>query len=305
MENMNIRKEKSSIKFVLLAMIAIFIGAYGWMTLCHVGVEVFMSNKLGSIAGKEAAISIYKNSTVFAFVSYVGMEIILLKMAYIVMKKFYRENNSLEFMGLDKTSYSKKHFIYGLLIGTIVYSLSLIFNLILGSATMAGNSFSNIFSSRSIGIILIILVAMVFAAVCEEIVFRGIIQTSLMKKFNTPVSIIISSVCFSVMHIGTYSDILTLVYILFPGAVFGYLFAKTKSLYMPIGIHYSWNVLCSLLGEGKNRFATPYLVLVQTNDEVINKIIVCAVYFVVLLVAYLKYKNNKNNKEQQYENTTI
>ncbi|MGL4798753.1 MAG: lysostaphin resistance A-like protein [Cellulosilyticaceae bacterium] len=290
------RKEKSIGRFVVLVTLASVLAIYGWMTLCHMSVQVYLTQILGSAeAGAAAATTVFTESVVFAFIAYVGMGISLLIAGCLMVKRHEGGKLQLQTIGLLKSEKSKRQFIIGTLMGAMIFSMSMIVESLLGLTSIQWQQLSSGSMSQKVGTLLIILVGMTFAAVSEEVVFRGIIQNYLMKKVKLPVSIGITAVLFSLLHIGRYSDPVTLLFILFPGAVFGYLFAKTKSLYMPMGVHYGWNVLCSIVGEGRTTFATDYLIPIETsaNGDMAATLIVCMMYLVVLLGAWWFFRKTK------------
>lgn len=302
-----VKRIKNPGRFAAFVTIATFLGGYGWMILCNMSIQVYETQRLGSMeAGQVAANAIVSNNTVFAFVAYVGMEIIMLFIAYIMVKKYEGRGVTLQDFGLEPGRKAKKQFILGKLLGIGVFSFALILYTIFEITELKGINFSGLNLSQGIGTILIILIGMTFAAFCEEVVYRGIIQNYLMKKFTLLKAIALSTLCFSLMHIGRYSDIITLIYILFPGLVFGYLFAKTKSLYMSIGMHFSWNVLCALLGKGKTVFNTPYVVIlkVMSNNAVLYKGIASLSFFLVFLGVWL-YFRKKEASLKVVENTVV
>jgi len=74
-------------------------------------------------------------------------------------------------------------------------------------------------------------------AICEEIAFRGYIQTYFARDFSDNKAILISSVLFSVMHF----SVLSAPYLLVAGVLFGWVRTKTGSLYPSMFIHFAHN----------------------------------------------------------------
>lgn len=70
-------------------------------------------------------------------------------------------------------------------------------------------------------------------AICEELIFRGIITNGL-KKYGTWVAIIISAVLFALMH----QNLQQLIYQLFLGGVMAYIVIKTKSIVYTMILHF-------------------------------------------------------------------
>jgi uncharacterized protein len=83
----------------------------------------------------------------------------------------------------------------------------------------------------------------------EELIFRGALLYILIKKLNVKTACIISATCFGVYHWFTFGAIgnpLQMVFVFILTGIWGFMFAmafaKTKSLYLPIGLHFGWNL---------------------------------------------------------------
>ncbi len=88
-------------------------------------------------------------------------------------------------------------------------------------------------------------------AVGEELVSRGYIQQNLATRLTMPFAILISAVMFAIFHVPSmvyYSLPLMLAIIMFSnvilaGILFGIAFARTRNLWLPIGLHFGWNMV--------------------------------------------------------------
>ncbi len=98
------------------------------------------------------------------------------------------------------------------------------------------------------------------SALTEELIFRGAVLYILIKRIGTQKALIISSIAFGIYHWVSYGiigsgNIILLVYVLlttgFTGYVWGYTFAKTKSIMMPLGFHFGWNFITTIFYEAK------------------------------------------------------
>lgn len=83
----------------------------------------------------------------------------------------------------------------------------------------------------------------------EELIFRGIILYLLIKKIGASKAIILSAIAFGIYHWFSFGVIgnpmqmvITLIITGTMGLVLAYGYAKTFSLYLPIGIHFGWNL---------------------------------------------------------------
>ena len=92
------------------------------------------------------------------------------------------------------------------------------------------------------------------AALLEELIFRGAILYILIKKIGIVKACIISAIVFGIYHWFSYNmiggRIIPMIYIFLVtgagGLMFAYAFAKTKSLYAPLGLHFGW-ILISIV----------------------------------------------------------
>ena len=82
----------------------------------------------------------------------------------------------------------------------------------------------------------------VLVAFTEELFLRGYILNNLMKSMNRMVALLISSVFFSLLHIMNPSfSWFSFLNILLAGILLGLPYIYTKSLWLPIALHFSWN----------------------------------------------------------------
>ncbi|GFZ33585.1 hypothetical protein CSC2_41110 [Clostridium zeae] len=296
-------KVKNPIKLALSVMVTSFIGIYAWMILLHVGVQVYESKKLGSRElGKTVSDQLFNNNTTLAIVSYVVMEIIIVLIAVFMVKRFNKESFKLEHIGMKFSKNSIKNILSGFAIVSIMYILLYSSMLLFRIVDYKGYGFSNQSPLYMVGTVLLVLITTAFPGFCEEIVFRGVIQNYLMKKYSTTVAIIVSSLCFSILHVGRYSDLMSLFTIVIIGITLGYIFAKTKSLYLSIGIHFAWDFLGSIIGVGKSMFNTNLLINFENikNGDFIANLMTIVLFiglFIVIKFIYKKY-NTKDSLEK-------
>ncbi len=90
---------------------------------------------------------------------------------------------------------------------------------------------------------LLILVTSVIGPILEEIIFRKIIFGTLHKRFNFFLSALISSLIFAAVHM----DFVHILIYTAMGFVFAFLYARTKTILVPIIAHVSMNTLVVLM----------------------------------------------------------
>jgi hypothetical protein len=83
----------------------------------------------------------------------------------------------------------------------------------------------------------------------EELIFRGVLLYILLKKLGYLKAIIISAIAFGIYHwfsFGVIGNPVQMTIVFFTTGIMGLLlaygYAKTFSLYIPIGIHLGWNL---------------------------------------------------------------
>lgn len=84
----------------------------------------------------------------------------------------------------------------------------------------------------------------------EELLFRGALLYIAIRKLGPKVACILSAVAFGVYHwfsYGVFGDPIQMIYVFIitgiGGLMFAFAYAETKSLYLPIGLHFGWNLI--------------------------------------------------------------
>jgi hypothetical protein len=128
----------------------------------------------------------------------------------------------------------------------------------------------------------------------EELIFRGALLYILIKKMGVRAACIISAICFGFYHWFTYGVLgnplqMAIIFTMTGiwGAMFAMAFARTKSLYLPIGLHFGWNFISAVIFSqgplGKQ-------LLVMSGDQHLGAILSAVVLiFQVLAVPAVTY----------------
>jgi membrane protease YdiL (CAAX protease family) len=83
----------------------------------------------------------------------------------------------------------------------------------------------------------------------EEILFRGFGFQTLLANFGIWAAIVPVAVLFGLLHLGNPGATwLGIVNTMGFGAVFGYAFIRSRDLWLPIGLHFGWNLTLPLFG---------------------------------------------------------
>lgn len=128
------------------------------------------------------------------------------------------------------------HYIIGTLIGIILIS-SVVFILL-----WSGNI--ELIKAQTVNKLIIVLVIPIwmFQSFMEEYIFRGLLFTSINKKLNITLTIIITSILFSLCHIAnTGVSIIAILNIFLFGILCGLLAYIMKDIYLVSAIHFAWN----------------------------------------------------------------
>jgi membrane protease YdiL (CAAX protease family) len=96
---------------------------------------------------------------------------------------------------------------------------------------------SSVKDSNPLAVIMFLITLGVLPALCEETLFRGFLYTSLRRRFGAFLSIVISATLFSLAHF----DLGGAVQLFVLGALFAFVFERTKSLIPAMVAHCMWN----------------------------------------------------------------
>ena len=138
--------------------------------------------------------------------------------------------------------------------------------------------------------------ALFFGAMGEELLFRGYAFQLLVRSVGPFATILPTSVIFGLMHAGNNdASVLGIVNTVAWGILFGYALWRTGALWLPIGLHFGWNVALPLLGTNLSGFTmgvTGYTLVWNVGvlwsgggygveGSVLTTIIVVALFFVL------------------------
>lgn len=101
------------------------------------------------------------------------------------------------------------------------------------------------------------------SVITEELIFRGAILLILLERLGTKAGLLISAIAFGIYHwfsFGIFGNIIPMIVVFIGTGIMGYAWAlsfyKTKTILMPIGLHFGWNFTFNTifskgpLGEG-------------------------------------------------------
>lgn len=149
-----------------------------------------------------------------------------------------------------------KDLFAGSILGAVAISLIFFFLLITDNIQLV-NDLSNPTITKNL---LIFLILFILVGFFEEMFFRGYVMTTMMDRHNKKwVIYVVSSVVFGLVHMSNPNvSFLGIVNIILVGLLFAYMFDMTKSLFLPIGFHITWNYFQGTIYGFPVSGTTPY-----------------------------------------------
>ncbi len=138
----------------------------------------------------------------------------------------------------------------GCLLGVVLYVLCIAISVAFGIYTVELTGASFLGPLRA-------LVFCFMVGVSEEIIFRGIVFRYIDKRFNFWAALIISALFFGIAHCPrpwiSISEIA-----LGMGLLEAVLYKYSRTLWLPIGVHFAWDSMCGFFDKGRLSFYLDY-----------------------------------------------
>jgi len=149
------------------------------------------------------------------------------------------EHGRLSDVGLNWEPRSLRNLAGGLALGA-----GAVLVLVLGAVLSGMAEFeSAVIDQSAIWIALLLLIGVVG----EELVFRGYPFQYLVRRWNQPATVIGSSLVFGLAHLSNRNvQFLGAANTALWGGLLGYAYARTRSLWLPAGLHFGWNIALAL-----------------------------------------------------------
>lgn len=280
MKNIEINK---NLKIVIMSLLLTII------SICLLGIitHLMIKNNL----------KIFSNSLMINVI----LEITILVVQLLIIKKYSHKKFSLSLIGMKFQKNSLQHIFIGTCIG-LICCISVYFTLcLIKISVFKGIGFK--FYNSKIVIISIIssFIRAIFAGTCEEIFFRGVLLNYLFRYKGKIFAIIISSIIFLIFHTTRYQNLIELSYVLFMGIVLGYSYIITKSLYFPIGLHFSIDFFTNLVAINEPNifiFNIGKNVSLNSFEQTIFLLNTIMYLIVLIVLILLNMKINKSSKQK-------
>ena len=198
-------------------------------------------------------------STVFTVFMLVGT------ISVVAILRRWVDRESFSSLGFGLKNFTRE-IVIGFLMGVIMISAGFVILLGIHEINVVG-------TNPDATSLLLSMVLFVAVGINEELIFRGYILGNFMLSMNRWVALLVSSVVFSLMHMGNANfDLFSFVCILLAGLLLGLPYIYTKSLWLPIALHFSWNFFQGTIFGFNVSGGTEYNLIQQsrTSDTLLN-----------------------------------
>lgn len=187
------------------------------------------------------------------------------------------ERGQFDDVGMGWTGVSHQHLLLGMGIGAAAAALVVLAPVAAGLASYARDTAPGAgFGFGRMGFLVFLLV---FGAVGEELLFRGYGFQVLLGRWGGKVAIPVFAAVFAWLHAGNLSvagvqpwsatAVLAMLNTFLWGVLLGYAVPRSGALWLPIGLHFGWNLALPLLGvrlSGYTMGVTGYILQWRAGD---------------------------------------
>ncbi len=161
------------------------------------------------------------------------------------------ERGKLAALGLAWSDTSRREFLLGMASGAVAVCAVLAVPIASGAA-----SFERAAASEHIlPSLAFVSFVLLFGAFGEELLFHGYAFQLLIRRIGAFATILPAAVVFGLAHTGNANwSWLGIGNTMLWGVLFGYAYLRTNALWLPIGLHFGWNVTLPLFGENLSGF---------------------------------------------------
>lgn len=157
---------------------------------------------------------------------------------------------------------------------------------------MVEKTYGNLLTASNIfELLLVVIVVAVVPAISEEAMFRGFIQRSFELKYKKYIAAVVTALFFSLYHFNPYG----LIPLFILGAFFGFAAYKSKSLIIPMILHFLNNfsavMLYHIIGDDELIKSDPTI-----NPDELSSYVMMFIGFTVLFAALIVFINKYYSK---------
>lgn len=185
---------------------------------------------------------------------------------------------------------------YGTFVGALMLLIVFLLNYFTGSIVV--NDVQGALSKYSS--ISLIFTAMFFAAVWEEIAFRGVLLQKLSEVIGIHTSCVAIALFFGVLHVlSPLSSFQIVVSTVLSGLLLNYAYFYSGNLYLPIGIHFGWNFLNNILFSGvicKVGYLNEFLAGIKNPEQGLIAILITGLAATCFIAMFVRKQNPTHTK---------
>jgi len=161
------------------------------------------------------------------------------------------ERGQLSALGLGWRPTSSREFLLGMGSGAGAACLVMLLPVVAGAA-----SFEKVPGSEHVWASLaFVSFVLLFGAFGEEMLFHGYAFQLLIRRLGAFATILPAAVIFGLAHMeNPHSNLLGIGNTMLWGVLFGYAYLRTGALWLPIGLHFGWNVALPMFGANLSGF---------------------------------------------------
>ena len=209
----------------------------GWKILILFLVEYILLFIMANIIGSLVVISRSIRENIYIILMF-SQEIVLILTPILSWKVLFKKDLSL--IGLKALNKKEvKNLILGLVMGIAAITLAFILTIISKSGVLVNSLLEPRFSLS----LVVYFILFIFVGFAEELLSRGyIIGAMEVSSNNKWFAVMVSAVIFSLMHYGNNGfSLIPFLNIFLVGILFGFMYVKTKSIWLSTGFHITWN----------------------------------------------------------------
>ncbi len=170
-----------------------------------------------------------------------ALEVLTITIATWIARR-YLDHRTFRSLGFSSDRSTWSDLVVGFLLSAFLFLILYLTTTILGWSQFESWAWEN----ENLGQVLVGVTAsfllFVGAAYQEELLSRGYHLQNLAQGTNLPLAVLLSSLIFSLLHLGNPNvSWMAIVGLLAAGFFLAYAYLRTKSLWLPIGIHLGWN----------------------------------------------------------------
>ncbi|MDC0803598.1 type II CAAX endopeptidase family protein [Clostridium paraputrificum] len=209
----------------------------GWKILILFLVEYILLFIMANIIGSLVVISRSIRENIYIILMF-SQEIVLILTPILSWKVLFKKDLSL--IGLKALNKKEvKNLILGLVMGIAAITLAFILIIISKSGVLVNSLLEPRFSLS----LVVYFILFIFVGFAEELLSRGYIIGAMEVSSNNKLfAVMVSAVIFSLMHYGNNGfSLIPFLNIFLVGILFGFMYVKTKSIWLSTGFHITWN----------------------------------------------------------------